>query len=127
MRKLPGWGVFLSSLPGNNESTPLRDCFESMMDKPLSEILREGSPYWDAVSIKVSDYLDHNPDCRECEYLNACAGGCRAAAEGGRGGTDFLAVDEKTCAYFRGGWPEKFSKAAAEAEFIPPLKEENHD
>jgi sulfatase maturation enzyme AslB (radical SAM superfamily) len=50
--------------------------------------------------------MAHNPECAQCEYKNACAGGCRAFAVRDDP-NDYLAKDMWTCTYYKGGWMEK--------------------
>ena len=82
--------------------TPVEAQFPNMLETPLEEILNN-SKYWEMSDMRVSDYMEHNPDCRECEYREGCCGGCRAMALR-TGVEDYLAPDLWTCAYFRDGW-----------------------
>ena len=85
--------------------TPMEQKFPSMLETPLEEILDE-SLYMHMVDLRVSDYMDHNPECRTCEYGKFCAGGCRAVAVN-QHPDDFLAKDLWSCEYFKGGWRDK--------------------
>ena len=58
------------------------------------------------VDLRVSDFMDHNPECKTCEYSKFCAGGCRAVAVT-QHPDDFLAKDLWSCEYFKGGWRDK--------------------
>ena len=50
--------------------------------------------------------MDHNPECRKCEYRELCCGGCRATAVLDHP-DDYLSKDLKTCEYYKGGWKKK--------------------
>lgn len=82
---------------------PIADRFPNLLDTPLEAILDGGSVYMDYIDVRVSDYMDHNRDCRACEYRSLCCGGCRAAAVRDTPG-DYLAKDPVACEYFTGGW-----------------------
>lgn len=62
---------------------------------------------------RVSDYMQHNPECAVCEYRSQCCGGCRAYAVG-TNGLDYLAKDERACHYFKSGWMERKEQLLAE-------------
>ena len=63
-----------------------------------------------------------NPDCAECEFKNACAGGCRAFAVRDDP-TDYLGKDLWTCTYYKGGWMEKKNDLLKELGFIKEKSE----
>ena len=86
--------------------SPIEEQFPNMLEMPLEDILDKQSLYMDMVSFRISDYMEHNPECRECGYRTACCGGCRALAVRDHP-TDYLSPDLYTCAYFKGGWKEK--------------------
>lgn len=85
---------------------PIEDQFPNMLETPLEDILDSKSLYMDIVNYRVSDFMEHNPECRICEYRCLCCGGCRALAVLDHP-TDYLAKDEITCKYFKDGWKEK--------------------
>lgn len=85
--------------------TAMEEQFPNMLVTPLEEIL-DDSLYMRITDLRVSDFMEHNPGCRECEYADLCAGGCRAAAIN-RTPSDYLAKDPWNCEYFKGGWREK--------------------
>jgi len=89
--------------------TPVEDRFPNLLDQPLEEILDSSSLYMDIVNYRISDYLEHNPECRECEYKASCCGGCRAVALRDTP-DDYLAPDLVICEYYKGGWREKKDK-----------------
>lgn len=64
------------------------------------------SAYMRLIEMRGSQILDHNPECRVCEYANRCLGGCRASALGTTP-DDIMGRDMAACAFFRGGWTDK--------------------
>ena len=72
----------------------------------LEEILDSDSLYMDIVNYRVSDFMEHNTDCRECEYRTMCCGGCRAVALNTTP-DDYLGKDMVACEFFRGGWKKR--------------------
>lgn len=82
---------------------PIEQQFPNMLETPLEEILDMKSPYMDIIDARVSDFMEHNPECQACEWRTACCGGCRAVAVRDHP-LDFLAPDLVTCEYFKGGW-----------------------
>ena len=92
--------------------TRMEEKFPSMLETPLEEIL-DDSLYMKIVNYRVSDFMEHNPDCRECKYANCCGGGCRAIAVN-TSPDDYLAKDLWTCEYFKGGWRDRKNALLAE-------------
>ena len=58
------------------------------------------------MNFRISDFMEHNPECQTCEYRTACCGGCRAIAVRDHP-TDYLAKDLIACEYFKDGWKDK--------------------
>ena len=85
---------------------PIEQQFPNMLKTPLEDILDRRSLYMDITGLTVKDFMDHNPECRACEYRTKCCGGCRALAVRDHP-TDYLAKDLITCEYYRGGWMER--------------------
>ena len=85
---------------------PIEQQFPNMLKTPLEEILDNDSLYMKIVGFTIQDFMDHNPECKECEYRTHCCGGCRAIAVRDHP-TDYLAKDLITCEYFKGGWMKK--------------------
>ncbi len=85
--------------------TAMDEKFDSVLDKPLSEILSD-SYYRDICLKKMGECIEHNEKCRDCQYRLACGAGCRAAACG-ETGLDYLAIEEEVCHFFKTGWYEK--------------------
>ena len=86
--------------------SPIEDKFPNMLVIPLEDILDKKSVYMDIINYRISDFMEHNPECRTCKYKSACCGGCRAFAVRDDP-TDYLSKDLYTCEYFKGGWMEK--------------------
>lgn len=64
------------------------------------------------VSKKVSDLIKENEECRNCQYLSKCRGGCRAGAlDYG----DIMGPDKDSCFYWQNGYPERIRKVVEEA------------
>ena len=91
---------------------PIESQFPNMLRTPLEEIL-DKSFYMKIVSFSIKDYMEHNPDCAECEYKNKCVGGCRAFAIRSTP-DDYLGKDMWTCAYYKDGWMEKKNELLAQ-------------
>lgn len=85
---------------------PIEQQFPNMLETPLEEILDMKSPYMDIIDARVSDFMEHNPECQACEWRTACCGGCRAVAVRDHP-LDYLAPDLVTCEYYKGGWKER--------------------
>lgn len=85
---------------------PIEEQFPNMLETPLEEILDKDSLYMDMVSFTVADFMEHNPDCRDCAYRCSCCGGCRAIAVRDHP-IDYLSKDLVACEYYRGGWKDK--------------------
>lgn len=83
-------------------------CFPLLFETPLCDILGD-SDYMRRADLRLADYLAHNADCADCKYAERCCGGCRASAIG-CDGLDYLARDEKACAFFREGWADKITE-----------------
>ena len=52
--------------------SPIEEQFPSMLEMPLEDILDKQSADMDIVSFRISDYMEHNQECAECEYRCAC-------------------------------------------------------
>jgi len=91
--------------------TDIQPQFPSLKDMTLSQILSD-SAYTEACFATGRQVVDHNEKCAECPYRCLCGGGCRACATGEHC-TDYFAVDEETCRFFRNGWYER-AKALVE-------------
>lgn len=87
--------------------------FPNILEVPLKKILTD-SYYMEKIDMRMKDYLEHNPECKNCGYVNRCGAGCRARAIGADG-TDYLAIDKDTCLFFQNGNVEKIKAAADKA------------
>lgn len=74
--------------------TVLGDKFPSVLEENLTDILTE-SYYQDVVDTKLSDLWDANPECKECEHLGKCSGGCMVADISDDG--NYLIPDKRVC------------------------------
>lgn len=84
----------------------------SLYVRPLREILTN-SEYVKLSLATVGDVRNGNSECRSCEYVGRCGGGCRnSALIAGKG---YCGADPDACGYFRGGWEERIRAAAAPA------------
>lgn len=83
--------------------------FDSILEKDLKDILRN-SYYTDICKIRMGECIEHNEECRDCEYRLSCGAGCRACACG-ETGTDYMGIDEECCEFYKHGWLEKAQEA----------------
>ena len=72
---------------------------------PLTELLRD-SPFTRRLLITRAQIREHNPECRACEFRDDCGCGCRALAMAAN--EDLLGKDPTACAFFKGGYRERF-------------------
>ena len=91
------------------ELTPFRTRYDSLKERSLADILREGS-WLNAVCANLYALRANNTECDSCRWFGRCGGGCRAlamlhAVEEGRD-PDYYGVDPLACLFFRGGWYE---------------------
>lgn len=86
--------------------------FPLITEQGLAKCLSD-SRYIRFIDTRVSEYLERNTECADCEYAHTCAGGCRASALESEPGALF-GPDPYACELFRGGWAPKI-RAAAEA------------
>ena len=84
----------------------------SLYDRPLREILTD-SQYVKLSYATVGDVRGGNGECRSCEYVGRCSGGCRNSALIASNG--YCGVDPDACSFFRGGWEERIREAAQPA------------
>ena len=84
----------------------------SMMKKITEGGLKKAmkaKEYRDFLGYTLSEYAKNNPECKECEFLTTCMGGCRiiSALEG----YGIHGRDRYFCTYFRNGYEDKIKKA----------------
>ncbi|MBR3316473.1 MAG: radical SAM protein [Atopobiaceae bacterium] len=85
--------------------------FPSALEEPLGKLTREGY-YRDVVDTTVGDLIAKNPECAECEHLEACCGGCMVEDITDDG--DYLVPDGRCC-YFHKHIGEQAVRDAADA------------
>ncbi|MBO4290924.1 MAG: radical SAM protein [Lachnospiraceae bacterium] len=85
----------------------LGETFDSLKERPLEDILREGK-WLDAVCMNHYHLRERNRQCDTCEWFEHCGGGCRALGilDAGEktGKLDYCASDPLACLFFKGGW-----------------------
>ena len=86
--------------------TEIGHLFPNMLKTPLEEILNGDSLYMKITDYRISDFMNHQPECRTCRYREMCCGGCRAIAVQ-TSPDDYLGKDRTVCEYYPGGWMEK--------------------
>ena len=64
------------------------------------------SRYMRLIDTRATEVLNHNPECKSCEYALQCLAGCRASALE-TAPDDILAPDRAACGIFKGGWVQK--------------------
>ena len=105
--------------------TAIDPLFPSMLERPLSEILSD-SFYRDICLLKVGSCLEHNEECRDCEYRLYCGAGCRACACG-EDSTDYMGIDEDVCHFFKSGWFERACEVRERYKDSFPAVEEEQE
>ena len=83
----------------------IQEEFPLIPELGLSQCITD-SRYMRLIDTRASEVLDHNPECKACEYAMQCLAGCRASALETTPG-DILAPDRAACRIFKGGWAEK--------------------
>ena len=76
----------------------MKDQFPSVLEAPLGMLTLSGT-YYDVVNLRVSDFLEANEECRNCEHLRVCCGGCMAEGMSKTGRC--LAKDERCCNFHK--------------------------
>ncbi len=79
----------------------------NVYETPLAELLSD-SPFTHQLLVTRAQVREHNPQCQECEFTHLCNCGCRAVAMAAT--DDLLGADPTRCAYFKGGYHERFKK-----------------
>lgn len=88
----------------------MKDKFPSVLEAPLGELTLSGA-YYDVVNQRISDFLEVNEECRNCEHLRACCGGCMAEGMSKTGSC--LSKDDRCC-YFHKNIGEKAVRDTAD-------------
>ncbi len=120
--KVPSCGVLSTNfyIGADGMVTPcmsMGDCsdvsrFPNLFKTPLKDILRD-SEYTRLSEATVKDVRDRNEKCRDCEFIDRCAGGCRAAAL--IAGEDYYGIDPELCEFFKNGWDRQIHEVTQPA------------
>ena len=82
----------------------------NVYETPLAELLSD-SPFTRQLLVTRDQVRKHNPECMECAFRSLCGCGCRAVALAST--DDLLAADPTACAFFKGGYHERFEALLA--------------
>ena len=82
----------------------------NVYETPLAELFSD-SPFTRRLLVTRAHVRAHNPECMECEFRSMCGCGCRAVALAAT--DDLLAADPTACAFFKGGYQERFKAVLA--------------
>ena len=77
-----------------------------------------GGRFISAVTKTVGDKLRENAKCGSCVYAKVCQGGCPALST--ISGGSMLSSDEYKCAFFFGGWYEKYCRVMGDWKNLNP-------
>ena len=91
--------------------TVLGDRFPSVLEEHLGDITLRGY-YHDVVKTTLMDLIAKNPECKACEHLAACGGGCMLESITEEG--DFLVPDQSACWFHKHVGEAGVREAAAE-------------
>jgi len=83
----------------------VQEKFPLITELGLAKCLTD-SFYMSFIDSRASDYLALHPECRSCEYMSWCLGGCRASALEFHE-NDLMARDEACCRLFREGYVKR--------------------
>ena len=92
--------------------------FPSLHEQRLSEVLQD-SKVVELAYASVRDVRNGNDECRSCDYLDRCSGGCRNSAL--MAGDNYYGVDPGVCYFFKNGWEERI-RAVAQPAFEKYLR-----
>jgi radical SAM protein with 4Fe4S-binding SPASM domain len=100
----------------------------NVFEKPLREILAPGEKLYTLCNATVAQVRDKSGKCRDCKYVDKCAGGCRNSAL--MADDNYYGVDPECCFFFENGWEERLTAAAQPAfeEYLkrcPPTKKKD--
>ncbi len=103
------------------ELTPFDLRFDSLRERRLADILKEGK-WLDAVCTNLYALHEKSEACSGCEWFSRCCGGCRALAmlhgvEKGRG-PDYFGADPLACLFFKGGWYALVKERLNEYQYV---------
>lgn len=97
-------GRILPCIPIAN-SPAVEQQFTLVTEMKLRDALVD-SRYMEFIDTRLSTYLEHNPECAQCEYRFQCAGGCRGNAVSD-GNPDALAMDKCMCVFYKKGYYDR--------------------
>lgn len=72
-----------------------------LAESGLAPLLRE-SPFLDTIRLSKQALTDANGECRDCEHMRYCLGGCRAMGYAMSG--DYTGADRMSCVFFKKGY-----------------------
>lgn len=81
-------------------------------ETPLREILSD-TPFTARCATTIGQVRDGNGECRTCEFVDKCNGGCRAMAVCSE--PSMTAPDPSNCHFYRNGWYDRFKQVGNEA------------
>lgn len=90
----------------------IQERFPLIPELGLSQCITD-STYMRLIDTRASSVIEHNPECKECEYALQCLGGCRAAALETTP-EDLLGRDMASCTIFKGDWIPKIDSLMKE-------------
>ena len=104
--------------------------FPNLFKTPLKDIIAYESDFNKLCHTTVAEIRDKGGKCRDCKFIDRCAGGCRNTAI--LHSDNYYSPDPENCFFFENGWEERITAAAQPAfeEYIkrcPPKKKENKD
>jgi len=89
--------------------TYAEELFPNMNTSSLHDILQPDTSFIKLSEITAGQIGQANPECRECEHLPKCWGGCRAC---GANTSDFYeGYDKYACDWHKGNWLPRFEQA----------------
>lgn len=111
------WHVYITPDGRLLPCMPMTACKEQELFLKLSEIgLQKGlsdSFFMKFADSRIADLMKANEECRNCEYVLKCGGGCRAMALQDTG--DLMGADRTQCMMWREGWVDRIRQTAEDA------------
>ena len=86
----------------------IQNQFPLIPELGLSKCITD-SAYMRLIDTRATEILEHNKDCKNCEFALECLGGCRASALETTP-DDLLAPDTAACTLFKNGWKQKIEE-----------------
>lgn len=93
-------------------STYIEPLLPKLTETSLSKIYANSDSYFrKLVGIRISDIIEQNEECRECEHKLTCGGGCRADALASNLGIDAIYKrGHMMCNIYRSGFMERIKE-----------------